>query len=119
MGIFLDEPKFPVIDRSPSAGTTVSNFNFSDYLKITAITAGSLPVGYLAGGSVNIRGPSMYTAGLIGLMGGFIEAGSAYVLLAHLQGESRGISRFRQDLASSVLELSLLNTRGKSAANEG
>ncbi|BBN19587.1 hypothetical protein MPTK1_8g11910 [Marchantia polymorpha subsp. ruderalis] len=74
MGIFLDEPKFPVIDRSPSAGTTVGNFNFSDYLKITAITAGSLPVGYLAGGSVHIRGPSMYTAGLIGLMGGFMFA---------------------------------------------
>lgn len=27
-----------------------------------------------AGGSVNIRGPSMYTAGLIGLMGGFMYA---------------------------------------------
>lgn len=49
MGILLDEPKYPVIDRNPSAGTTVGNFNFSDYLKITALTAGSLPVGYLAG----------------------------------------------------------------------
>lgn len=29
---------------------------------------------YFAGGSVNIRGPSMYTAGLIGLMGGFMYA---------------------------------------------
>jgi hypothetical protein len=27
-----------------------------------------------AGGSVNIRGPSMYTAGFIGLMGGFMYA---------------------------------------------
>lgn len=46
MGVLLDEPKYPVIDRCPSAGTTLSNFNFSDYLKITALTAGSLPVAH-------------------------------------------------------------------------
>jgi hypothetical protein len=51
MGIFLDEPKFPVIERNPSAGSTVSNFSFGDYMRITAFTATSLPVGYLAGPS--------------------------------------------------------------------
>lgn len=74
MGIFLDEPKFPVIERNPTASSTISNFSFSDYVRITAITGASLPVGFLAGGSVNIRGPSMYTAGIIGLMGGFMYA---------------------------------------------
>ncbi|KAH9543218.1 hypothetical protein CY35_13G052100 [Sphagnum magellanicum] len=74
MGILLDGPKFPVIERAPSAATTISNFNFTDWLRVTAVTSASIPVGYLAGGSVNIRGPSMYTAGLIGLMGGFMYA---------------------------------------------
>jgi hypothetical protein len=49
MGIFLDEPKFPVIERNPTASSTISNFNFSDYVRITALTGASLPVGYLAG----------------------------------------------------------------------
>ncbi|KAG0578029.1 hypothetical protein M758_5G192200 [Ceratodon purpureus] len=74
MGIFLDEPKYPVIERNPTAASTISNFNFSDYVRISAMTGVSLPVGFLAGGSVNIRGPSMYTAGIIGLMGGFMYA---------------------------------------------
>jgi hypothetical protein len=49
MGILLDEPKYPVIDRAPSAGTTISNFNLADWLRVTAITSASIPVGYLAG----------------------------------------------------------------------
>ncbi|KAJ7538878.1 hypothetical protein O6H91_11G067100 [Diphasiastrum complanatum] len=74
MGIILDEPKHPVIDANPSFGKTVSNFSMLDYLKITTITGVSLPFGYLAGASSHIRGPSMYTAGIIGLMGGFMYA---------------------------------------------
>ncbi|CAI5963181.1 unnamed protein product [Closterium sp. NIES-64] len=74
MGIFLDEPKFPVIDRTPSFGRTVGNFTFSDYKNVATFTAVSLPFGYLAGGSANLRGPSMYCAGILGLMGGFMYA---------------------------------------------
>ncbi|CAI7830643.1 unnamed protein product [Closterium sp. NIES-54] len=48
MGIFLDEPKFPVIDRTPSFGRTVGNFTFSDYKNVATFTAVSLPFGYLA-----------------------------------------------------------------------
>lgn len=53
MGIFLDEPKFPVIERNPTASSTISNFSFSDYIRITAMTGVSLPVGYLAGQCLN------------------------------------------------------------------
>ncbi|GBG86410.1 hypothetical protein CBR_g41406 [Chara braunii] len=74
MGIFLDEPKYEVIDRTPGFGKTVRNFNLDDTMKMVGLTGMSLPVGYLAGGSVNVRGPSMYCAGLIGLMGGFMFA---------------------------------------------
>ncbi len=49
MGILLDEPKFPVIERAPSAATTISNFNLTDWLRVTAVTSASIPVGYLAG----------------------------------------------------------------------
>eukprot|EP00249_Psilotum_nudum_P007340 c20487_g1_i1 orf=46-339(+) len=74
MGIFFEEPKYPVIDRNPSPSTTIANFNLTDYLRITTFTAASFPFGYLAGGNANVRGPSMYTAGLIGLMGGIMYA---------------------------------------------
>jgi len=49
MGILLDEPKFPVIERAPSAATTISNFNLTDWLRVTAVTSASIPVGFLAG----------------------------------------------------------------------
>eukprot|EP00897_Mesotaenium_endlicherianum_P007482 jgi/Mesen1/6762/ME000346S05946 len=74
MGVFLDVPKFPVIDRAPGFGKTVGNFNLVDYVKMTGITAASLPIGFLAGGSAGVRGPSMYAAGILGLMGGFMFA---------------------------------------------
>jgi hypothetical protein len=52
MGIFYEEPKYPVIDKDPSVATIYSNFNFTDYLRITAFTSASMVFGYLAGKSL-------------------------------------------------------------------
>ncbi|KAF5183757.1 Nadh-ubiquinone oxidoreductase subunit [Thalictrum thalictroides] len=68
------KPEYPVIDRNPPFTKTVANFNTLDYLRFTTITGISVTVGYLSGIKPNIRGPSMVTGGLIGLMGGFMYA---------------------------------------------
>jgi len=70
----LPKPEYPVIDRNPPFTKTVANFSFLDYLRMTTIASGSVPFGYLAGGNCNLRGPSMVTAGIIGVMGGFMFA---------------------------------------------
>eukprot|EP01018_Ginkgo_biloba_P028482 Gb_35722 [translate_table: standard] len=70
----LAKPQFPVIDKNPPFTKAVANFSLLDYLRMTTITSVSIPVGYLAGRSCNLRGPSMCTAGLIGFMGGFMFA---------------------------------------------
>ncbi|KAG6639144.1 hypothetical protein CIPAW_10G079600 [Carya illinoinensis] len=68
------KPEYPVIDRNPPFTKVVGNFNFLDYLRFTTITGVSVTVGYLSGIKPGIRGPSMVTGGLIGLMGGFMYA---------------------------------------------
>ncbi|GFZ16834.1 hypothetical protein Acr_26g0001040 [Actinidia rufa] len=68
------KPEYPVIDRNPPFTKTVANFNTLDYLRLSTITGISVTVGYLSGVKPNIRGPSMVTGGLIGLMGGFMYA---------------------------------------------
>ncbi|GFZ21931.1 hypothetical protein Acr_29g0010930 [Actinidia rufa] len=68
------KPEYPVIDRNPPFTKTVANFNILDYLRLSTITGVSVTVGYLSGVKPNIRGPSMVTGGLIGLMGGFMYA---------------------------------------------
>ncbi|KAH7292200.1 hypothetical protein KP509_29G055700 [Ceratopteris richardii] len=85
MGIQFEEPKYPVLVKDPSVSTIYSNFNLTDYLRITTFTSGSLVYGYLAGVSCNVRGPSMYTAGLLGLAGGVMYAyqNSAFRLMGH------------------------------------
>eukprot|EP00250_Pteridium_aquilinum_P015509 c22626_g1_i1 orf=62-355(+) len=85
MGITYEEPKYPVIDRDPTVSSIYSNFNITDYLRITTFTSASLVYGYLAGGSCNMRGPSMYTAGLLGLAGGIMYAyqNSTFRLMGH------------------------------------
>lgn len=68
------KPEYPVVDRNPPFTKTVANFNTLDYLRFITITGVSVTVGYLSGIKPNIRGPSMVTGGLIGLMGGFMYA---------------------------------------------
>ncbi|OAY70749.1 NADH-ubiquinone oxidoreductase 20.9 kDa subunit [Ananas comosus] len=68
------KPEYPVIDRNPPFTKTVANFSALDYLRLSTITAVSVTVGYLSGIKPNIRGPSMVTGGLIGIMGGFMYA---------------------------------------------
>nr|ABK20941.1 unknown [Picea sitchensis] len=70
----LAKPEYPVIDKNPPFTKAVANFSFLDYLRMTTITSASVPFGYLAGGNCSLRGPSMVTAGIIGLMGGFMFA---------------------------------------------
>ncbi|KAI3936744.1 hypothetical protein MKW92_026410 [Papaver armeniacum] len=68
------KPEYPVIDRNPAFTKTVGNFNTLDYLRLITISGVSVTVGYLSGIRPNIRGPSMVTGGLIGVMGGFMYA---------------------------------------------
>lgn len=93
------KPEYPVVDRNPPFTKTVGNFNTLDYLRFSTITAVSVTVGYLSGTipidlevfsrvsfsfhifscvilgiKPRIRGPSMVTGGLIGVMGGFMYA---------------------------------------------
>ncbi|KDP40390.1 hypothetical protein JCGZ_04209 [Jatropha curcas] len=68
------KPEYPVIDRNPPFNNVVGNFNFLDYCCLTTITGVSVTFGYLSGIKPGIKGPSMVTGGLIGLMGGFMYA---------------------------------------------
>ncbi|KAL4628146.1 hypothetical protein ACB092_05G215200 [Castanea dentata] len=68
------KPKYPVLDRDPSFTRVVGNFNCLDYLRFVTITSVSVTVGYLSWIKPGIRGPSMVTGGIIGLMGGFMYA---------------------------------------------
>ncbi|MCL7043711.1 hypothetical protein MKW94_021324 [Papaver nudicaule] len=68
------KPEYPVIDRNPAFTKTVGNFNTLDYLRLITISGVSVTVGYLSGIRPNIRGPSMVTGGMIGVLGGFMYA---------------------------------------------
>ncbi|ESW19631.1 hypothetical protein PHAVU_006G141600 [Phaseolus vulgaris] len=68
------KPEYPVVDRNPPFTKVVGNFNTLDYLRFVTITGVSVTVGYLSGIKPGIRGPSMVTGGLIGVMGGFMYA---------------------------------------------
>lgn len=68
------KPEYPVLDRNPPFTRVVGNFSTLDYLRFVTITGVSVTVGYLSGIKPGIKGPSMVTGGLIGLMGGFMYA---------------------------------------------
>ncbi|KAL6520749.1 hypothetical protein OROHE_016930 [Orobanche hederae] len=68
------KPEHPVVDRNPPFTKTVANFNSLDYLRLSTITGVSVVVGYLSGIKPGIKGPSMVTGGLIGVLGGFMYA---------------------------------------------
>lgn len=114
------KPEYPVIDRNPPFTKTVANFNTLDYLRLSTITAVSVTVGYLSGLSLfsffefipsfdsliealfagikpNIRGPSMVTGGLIGVMGGFMYAyqNSAGRLMGFFPNEAE-VARYKK-----------------------
>ncbi|KAM6585583.1 hypothetical protein CsatB_012585 [Cannabis sativa] len=68
------KPEYPVVDRNPPFTKVVGNFSTLDYFRFVTITGVSVTVGYLSGIKPGIKGPSMVTGGLIGLMGGFMYA---------------------------------------------
>ncbi|XP_059666511.1 uncharacterized protein LOC132312242 [Cornus florida] len=91
------KPEYPVIDRNPPFTKTVANFNTLDYLRLLTISGVSVTVGYLSGIKPNIRGPSMVTGGLIGVMGGFMYAyqNSAGRLMGFFPNEGE-VARYRK-----------------------
>ncbi|OAY84131.1 hypothetical protein ACMD2_18681 [Ananas comosus] len=56
------------------AAKAVANFSALDYFRFSTITAVSVTGGYLSGIKPSIRGPSMVSGVLIGIMGGFMYA---------------------------------------------
>mmetsp|Transcript_1246 Transcript_1246/g.5528 ORF Transcript_1246/g.5528 Transcript_1246/m.5528 type:complete len:100 (+) Transcript_1246:217-516(+) len=76
MGVIGDNPQFPVVDRAPTFGTVVGNFNATDYRDWATWTAVSFPVGWMSGSmsGPGIRVPAMYCSGLIGGLAGFMWA---------------------------------------------
>ena len=68
------KPEYPVVDQHPLFTKVVGNFNTLDYFRFITITGISVTVGDLSEIKPRIKGPSMVTGGLIGLMGGFMYA---------------------------------------------
>nr|CAD1817750.1 unnamed protein product [Ananas comosus var. bracteatus] len=56
------------------AAKAVANFSALDYFRFSTITAVSVTGSYLSGIKPSIRGPSMVSGVLIGIMGGFMYA---------------------------------------------
>lgn len=57
---------YPVVDPAPGFWKAVSNFDVNDYLKMTGLTAISLPFGYAAGKTVHLETPVALLFGLVG-----------------------------------------------------
>ncbi|KAK9807198.1 hypothetical protein WJX73_007442 [Symbiochloris irregularis] len=74
MGVFIDEPKYPVIDKAPGFWKTVGNFNRNDYLWLAGYSAVAFPFGYVTGRSAKMAIPSAWAALSIGALGGFMMA---------------------------------------------
>lgn len=74
MGVFFNEPKYPVIDRAPAFWTTVGNFNLRDYGFFLGYSAVAFPFGYVSGRSAGMAIPSAWTAVTLGALGGFMMA---------------------------------------------
>ena len=65
-----------VVDPKPGFKRVVNNFSAKDYQTIGLATIVSMPFGYFAGTArlPQMRGPSMWMAGLTGAIGGFCLA---------------------------------------------
>ncbi|GMH41077.1 hypothetical protein BSKO_08987 [Bryopsis sp. KO-2023] len=72
--MILDQPKYPVLDSAPGVWKTVSYFRGTDYCWWGGLTAASLPFGFISGTPVGLQRPSMFTAGLLGGIAGFLFA---------------------------------------------
>mmetsp|Transcript_4176 Transcript_4176/g.7196 ORF Transcript_4176/g.7196 Transcript_4176/m.7196 type:complete len:90 (+) Transcript_4176:63-332(+) len=73
MGVILEEPKYKVIDPSPSVTTTVANFNFVDLLKASAFVASAVAVG-VSTAPPDIKRQAVVACGTLGLTAGFFNA---------------------------------------------
>lgn len=93
------KPEYPVVDRNPPFTKVVGNFSSLDYLRFVTITGVSVTVGYLSGIKPGIKGPSMVTGGLIGLMGGFMYAyqNSAGRLMGFFPNEDE-VAKYKKQL---------------------
>lgn len=122
------KPEYTVVDRNPPFTKVVGNFSSLDYLRFVTITGVSVTVGYLSGNPFSlssfyhipicqfhlffnlffvvflgikpgIKGPSMVTGGLIGLMGGFMYAyqNSAGRLMGFFPNEDE-VARYKKQL---------------------
>ncbi|KAB5551550.1 hypothetical protein DKX38_008861 [Salix brachista] len=98
------KPEYPVIDRNPAFTKVVGNFNTLDYCRFITLTGVSVTVGYLSGIKPGIKGPSMVTGGLIGLMGGFMYAyqNSAGRLMGFFPNESE-VARYQKRVDCHVI----------------
>ncbi|KAM0900279.1 hypothetical protein ACQ4PT_020746 [Festuca glaucescens] len=93
------KPEYPVVDRNPAFTKVVGNFSSLDYFRLSTISAVSVTVGYLSGIKPGIRGPSMVTGGLIGVLGGFMYAyqNSAGRLMGFFPNEAE-VARYKYRL---------------------
>ncbi|KAF7077606.1 hypothetical protein CFC21_082143 [Triticum aestivum] len=106
------KPEYPVVDRNPPFTKVVGNFSTLDYLRLSTISAVSVTVGYLSGIKPGIRGPSMVTGGLIGVLGGFMYAyqNSAGSLMGFFPNESE-VARYKYSCSSRRRHFSSLRYR--------
>ncbi|KDD72770.1 hypothetical protein H632_c2920p1 [Helicosporidium sp. ATCC 50920] len=83
MGKILDEPQYPVVEKTPGFWRTVKNFNTADLGMAAAAAGFSVPIAYMAGASKspifarvsgNLMGPSLYVGAVIGVTAGFLMA---------------------------------------------
>ncbi|KAH7279015.1 hypothetical protein KP509_37G000500 [Ceratopteris richardii] len=96
MGIQFEEPKYPILLKDPSISTIYSNFNLTDYLRITTFTFASLVYEYLAGVSCNVRGPSIYIVGCWRLL----QSEAAVLLNARVNDQT--VDRMREKTLSTA-----------------
>ena len=68
----VNEPKFAPVNADASFGDDLASFNISDVAIWGGLTAVSFPIGYAIGRP--IRGPSMWIAGGLGCVAGFMLA---------------------------------------------
>ncbi|DBA72772.1 TPA: hypothetical protein ACH3X2_010162 [Trebouxia sp. C0005] len=89
MGVFFDEPTYPVIDKAPHFWKTVGNFNWKDWATFAGTTAACYPFGWAVGVAPKIPKQSALMGATIGALGGF--------MLAHQQSAGRLMGFFPND----------------------
>jgi len=100
MGMFFDEPGYPVIDKAPQFWKTVGNFNVSDWATFAGVPAVCYPFGWAVGAGAKLPKQSAVMATIIGGLGGF--------MLAYQQSSGRLMGFFPND---KEVETGLANKR--------